>query len=60
MCSRPYGTARDKETRFLIGEEVLCRDSAKETQYSGKMEPKWKGPYKIAAFQILFVMKHSH
>ena len=32
-----------------MGEEVLCRDSAKESWYSGKLEPKWKGPYQIAA-----------
>ena len=34
-----------KERRFIVGEEVLCRDSAKESWYSGKLEPKWKGPY---------------
>src|SRR6266508_3023543 len=38
-----------KERRFIVGEEVLCRDSAKESWYSGKLEPKWKGPYQIAA-----------
>src|SRR6266542_3285478 len=38
-----------KERRFIIGEEVLCRDSAKESWYSRKLEPKWKGPYQIVA-----------
>ena len=32
-----------------MGEEVLCRNSAKESWYSEKLEPKWKGPYQIAA-----------
>src|SRR6266498_3809975 len=39
----------EKEIKFIVGEEVLCRDSAKESWYSGKLEPKWKGPYQIAA-----------
>ena len=38
-----------KERRFIVGEEVLCHDSAKESWYSEKLEPKWKGPYQIAA-----------
>src|SRR6266542_2222336 len=38
-----------KERRFIVGEEVLYHDSAKESWYSGKLEPKWKGPYQIAA-----------
>ncbi len=29
--------------------DALYRDSAKELRYSGKLEPKWKGPYQIAA-----------
>src|SRR6266540_1670671 len=37
-----------KERRFIVGKEVLCRDSAKESWYSGKLEPKWKGSYQIA------------
>ncbi len=37
-----------KERRFLLDEEVLCRDLAKESWYSGKLEPKWKGFYQIA------------
>ncbi len=32
-----------------MGKEVLCRNSAKESWYSGKLELKWKGPYQIAA-----------
>ncbi len=32
-----------------MGEEVLYHDSAKESWYSGKLEPKWKGLYQIAA-----------
>src|SRR6266540_5816542 len=39
----------EKERRFIVGEEVLCHDSAKELWYSEKLEPKWKGPYQIAA-----------
>jgi len=33
--------------RFEIGDKVLLKDSAKEKQWSGKLEPKWKGPYYI-------------
>ena len=36
-----------KEVRFLIGDEVLLKDAAKEKQWSGKLTPKWKGPYEI-------------
>ena len=38
-----------KKRRFIVGKEVLCHDSAKESWYSGKLELKWKGPYQIAA-----------
>ena len=38
----------EKERRFIVGEEVLYRDLAKESWYSGKLEPKWKGSYQIA------------
>ena len=41
-----------KEKQFRVGEEVLCRDSARETHYSGKLELKWKGPYVIAAILL--------
>ena len=37
-----------KERRFIMGEEMLCRNSAKESWYSGKLESKWKGSYQIA------------
>ena len=30
---------------FEIGDKVLLYDAAKQTQHSGKLEPKWKGPY---------------
>ena len=39
----------EKERRFILGEEVLCRDSAKESWYSRKLELKWKRPYQITA-----------
>src|SRR6266498_5451745 len=38
-----------KKRRFIVGEEVLCSDSAKKSWYSGKLESKWKGSYQIAA-----------
>ena len=38
-----------KKRKFIVGKEVLCRDSAKESWYSRKLEPKWKGPYQIVA-----------
>ncbi len=38
-----------KKRRFIIGEEVLCHDSAKESWYSEKLELKWKRPYQIVA-----------
>ena len=39
----------EKERRFIVGEEVLCHDSARKSWYRGKLESKWKGPYQIAA-----------
>src|SRR6266498_3952462 len=39
----------EKKRRFIIGKEVLCYDSAKESWYSRKLELKWKGSYQIAA-----------
>ncbi len=36
-----------EETIFEIGDKVLLKDAAKEKQYSGKLSPKWKGPYYI-------------
>ncbi len=41
-----------KEKWFRVGEEVLCRDSARKTHYSGKMKPKWKDPYVVAAILL--------
>jgi hypothetical protein len=32
---------------FQIGDKVLLYDAAKEKQWSGKLEEKWKGPYYI-------------
>jgi hypothetical protein len=32
---------------FNIGDKVLQYDAAKEKQWSGKLEDKWKGPYYI-------------
>jgi hypothetical protein len=36
-----------KKKSFNIGDKVLLKDSAKEKQWSGKLDPKWKGPYYI-------------
>ena len=36
-----------KPKLFKIGDKVLLKDSAKEKQWSGKLDPKWKGPYYI-------------
>ena len=36
-----------KEIIFEKGDQVLLKDSAKEKQWSGKLEPNWKGPYWI-------------
>ena len=36
-----------EETKFGIGTKVLLKDAAKEKQWSGKLEEKWKGPYYI-------------
>ena len=35
------------ETELKIGDKVLLKDAAKEKQWSGKLAPKWKGPYYI-------------
>ncbi len=39
----------EKEKRFIVGKEVLCYDSAKESWYNEKLELKWKVSYQIAA-----------
>ena len=36
-----------KQEEFEIGEKVLYYNAAKEKQWSGKLEDKWKGPYYI-------------
>ena len=36
---------------FEIGDKVLYYEAAKEKQWSGKLRPKWKGPYYI--YQVL-------
>lgn len=36
-----------KPQNFQIGQKVLYYDAAKEKQWTGKLEEKWKGPYYI-------------
>src|SRR5438067_9894823 len=36
-----------KQDNFEIGDKVLYYNAAKEKQWSGKLEDKWKGPYYI-------------
>ena len=36
-----------KKQNFKIGEKVLYYNAAKEKQWTGKLEEKWKGPYHI-------------
>ena len=36
-----------KNNSLEIGDKVLLYNAAKEKQWSGKLEPKWKGPYYI-------------
>jgi len=36
-----------KQDRYQIGDKVLYYNAAKEKQWSGKLEEKWKGPYYI-------------
>lgn len=42
-----YDEGIKEETKLEIGDKVLLRDAAKEKQWSGKLSPKWKGPYYI-------------
>ncbi|GET57239.1 putative integrase core domain protein [Rhizophagus irregularis DAOM 181602=DAOM 197198] len=35
------------QIKFSIGDKVLYYDAAKEKQWTGKLNPKWKGPYYI-------------
>jgi Integrase zinc binding domain/Integrase core domain len=44
---RRYNERIKEETEFKIGDKVLLKDAAKEKQWSGKLTPKWKGPYYI-------------
>ena len=36
-----------KHITFAIGDKVLYYNAAKEKQWSGKLDPKWKGPFYI-------------
>ena len=36
-----------KPIEFSIGDQVLYYNAAKAKQWSGKLDPKWKGPYYI-------------
>ena len=36
-----------KEVQFSIGDKVLYYNAAMDKQWSGKLNPKWKGPYYI-------------
>ena len=38
---------KKKKKEFQIGDKVLYFHAAKEKQWSGKLEEKWKGPYYI-------------
>ena len=42
-----YDKRIGEETILKIGDRVLLKDAAKEKQWSGKLAPKWKGPYYI-------------
>ena len=42
-----YDKKIKKEIKFQIGDKVLCYIAAKALSHSGKLEPKWKGPYYI-------------
>jgi hypothetical protein len=35
------------KSKFNIGDQVLLYNAAKEKQWSGKLQDKWKGPYYI-------------
>ena len=42
-----YDKKIGEETKLKIGDKVLLKDAAKEKQWSGKLAPKWKGPYYV-------------
>ena len=45
---RIYHNRKNKmKEDFKIGDQVLLYDAAKEKQWSGKLQDKWKGPYYI-------------
>jgi Integrase zinc binding domain/Integrase core domain len=37
----------DPTRRFKIGDKVLMYDAARDKHFTGKLKPKWKGPYYI-------------
>ena len=37
----------DPARKFKIGEKVLMYDAARDKHFTGKLKPKWKGPYYI-------------
>ena len=47
MAKKRYNKKIGEETKLKIGDKVLLKDVAKEKQWSGKLAPKWKGPYYI-------------
>ena len=47
ITRKPKRKKIKKETELNIGNKVLLKDAAKEKQWSGKLAPKWKGPYYI-------------
>jgi Integrase zinc binding domain/Integrase core domain len=44
---RKHDAKLRKILNFNIGDKVLYYDAAKEKQWSGKLNPKWKGPYYV-------------
>ena len=44
-----YDTRLQKAIQFQIGDQVLYYRAMLDKQWSGKLEPKWKGPYYIHA-----------
>src|ERR1700761_8460306 len=44
---KKYHDQRKLKKGFNIGDKVLYYDAAKEKQWSGKLEEKWKGPYYV-------------
>ena len=44
---RQYDQNIKRSQAYQIGDKVLMYHAAKEKQWSGKLEPKWKGPYYI-------------